>query len=73
MIEERLLLFHVSIFLPCLPRYPLIHYIYTLYILTELIGFYFKGGDEKFITVYVHGAKWAKERRSEVAVFNGNL
>ena len=41
-----------------------------LNIFNELIIFFFKGGDAKFIFFNGHGAKWSKDFRSVVVVFN---
>ena len=38
-------------------------------VFNELIDFCFEGGNWEFVSVDGHGAKWAKERRSGVAVF----
>ena len=56
MVGERPLLFHILIFRP-------------LKVFNELIDFCFEGGNWKFVSVDGHVAKWAKERRSGVAVF----
>ena len=49
--------------------YTKILYDVILKILTELIGFCFKGGDGEFIKVDGHGANWTKERRSREVDF----
>ena len=43
-----------------------------LKVFNELIDFCFKGGNDEFISVYGHGAKWEKERRLGFVVFTKN-